>query len=547
MTNHLHTIESYLTQIAFRGNQNLRVQGTVISYTDEMIDELIKCKLDPCYFISKYIKVIHPDKGMVTMELFDYQNKMINTYKDNRKVVFLTARQQGKTTVSAAYFVWFILFNDNKTVGVLANKQQTADEIMGRVRLMYENLPKWMQQGVCAWNRRSIELENGSRIFGAPTSASAVRGRSLSILYIDEYAFVGNNLAEEFFTAVYPTITAGKETKVFITSTPNGFNHFYKIWNEAEKGLNGFVPLRIHWHETPGRDAKWYNEQKAVLGELKAAQEIDAEFLGSSLTLLTGATMSRLSARTPVKWYKDGMYAGLKIYENPSKDKNYAMTVDVSRGRHLDYSTFMVFDVTSYPHRIVASFRNNQIAPLMYAAIIQKTAHEYNDAYTLIEINDVGSQVAEELYYTYEYDNMFWTKSGERLGQKGADPYPGIRTTKKTKRIGCNNLKDIIDKEQLIVDDQDAIDEFASFVQSKAGSYEADEGFHDDMVMCLVLFAWLVTQPWFVDLFDKSMRNQMYSNLIHEMENDCLTIEYSNGLEDYHTETPEEAGLKVNW
>lgn len=535
----------YLSQLGFRNNPNLRPAGAKISYTHDMIAEYIKCKNNPIYFISNYVKVVHPDRGVVNMELYEYQQKMVDTYHDNRKVVFLTSRQQGKTTVSAAYFIWFIVFNDNKTVAVLANKQQTADEIMSRIRMAYENLPKWLQQGVVSWNKRSIELENGSKIFGSATSSSAIRGKSISILYIDEYGFVENNLADEFFTAVYPTISAGKNTKVFITSTPNGFNHFHKIWSEAEKGINGFFPLRVYWHETPGRDQKWYDEQKAVLGELKGAQELDAEFLGSSNQLLTASTMARLTYDIPINEFGSGAYKGLKIYQLPVKGNKYTMTVDVSRGRHLDSSAFMIFDVSDYPHRIVASYNNSEISPLQYAALLYHFARQYSDSYILVEINDVGAQVADELYFTYEYENLYWTKSGDILGKKGADPYPGIRTTKKTKRIGCSNLKDIIEKNQLIVNDYQAIQELSTFVQSKSASYEADEGFHDDTVMCLVLYAWLVTQPWFVDLYDKSIRNQMYNNAITQMEEDLLPFFTQDGHEQYEEETPESLGMKM--
>ena len=523
-------IAELLESLSFRSNPNLRPAKSVISYTQEMLDEYEKCANDPIYFIKNYVKVVHPDRGLVLMELYEYQERMIRAYHDNKRVIFLTARQQGKTTVSAAYFVWYIIFNDRKSVAIMANKQATADEIMDRVRLAYENLPKWLQQGVEVWNRRSVVLDNGSKVFGAATSASGTRGKTVNLLYLDEFAFVENNMAEAFFTAVYPTITAGKESKVFMTSTPNGFNHFYKFWNEAEKGLNGFTHLRVHWYETPGRDQEWYETQKAILGELKAAQELDAEFLGSSRQLLTPATMARLTYDQPIVVHKD-TYKGLKIYKNPEKDRSYVMTVDVSRGRHLDSSAFILWDVTEYPFRIAASYNNNEISPMMYANIIQRIARMYNEAYILVEINDVGAQVANDLYYEFEYENQFWTKSGDQLGKKGADPYPGIRTTKKTKRIGCANLKDIIEKNQIIVNDYEFVTQLSTFVQSDSGSYEADEGFHDDMVMCGVLFAWLLTQPWFRDLSDKDIRLKMYEKSISAIEEELVPFGfYDDGV-----------------
>ncbi len=524
-----------LEAIQFKNNANLRPCGVDIPYTDEMAKELLRCEDDPIYFIKNYVKVVHPDRGIVLMELYEYQERMIKAYHENKRVIFLTARQQGKTTVSAAYFIWYILFNKDKSVAILANKQATADEIMDRVRLAYENLPKWMQQGVKTWNKRTIVLENGSKAFGAATSKTGTRGKTVNLLYLDEFAFVENNQANEFFTAVYPTITAGVGSKVFMTSTPNGFNHFYKFWNEADptkKNFNGFYRLRVHWHETPGRDQAWYDTQYAVLGELKAAQELDAEFLGSSLQLLKASTMARLTHDEPLKSY-DGEYVGLRIYTPPKKDHSYVMTVDVSRGRHLDDSAFWVVDVTQQPYRIVATFNNNEVSPLMYANIVHKICKNYNDAYVLVEINDVGSEVANSLYYDFEYENMFWTKSGDVLGKKGADPYPGIRTTKKTKRIGCANLKDLVEKNNLLINDYLTISQLSTFVQSKSGSYEADEGFKDDMVMCGVLFSWMASQPWFKDLTDQDMRIQMYENSIKQIEDDLTpAIFFSNGIDD---------------
>jgi hypothetical protein len=526
-------IQELLELFSFRGNINIRPEGSVVEYTKEMWEELQRCKNDPVYFIRHYVKVVHPDKGIVLMDLYDYQERMVRAYHENKRVIFLTARQQGKTTVSAAYFVWYILFNDNKSVAIFANKQPTADEIMARVRLAYENLPMWMQQGVKTWNKRTVELENGSKVYGRATSGSGNRGGSVNILYLDEFAFVQNALAEEFFTSVYPTITAGKDSKVFMTSTPNGYNHFYKFWAEAGKkqgeGWNGFKQLRIHWYETPGRDQAWYDAQKAILGELKAAQELDAEFLGSSMTLLSGATLARLVAGIPIT-EPNGQYKGLKVYKNVEKGRAYVMTIDTSRGRHLDASAFVVFDITQYPHTIAAVYKNNEVSPLMFASIIDSIAKMYNQAYLLVEINDIGAQVADTLYMDLEYEGeMFWTKS-DILGKSGADPYPGIRTTKKTKRIGCANLKDMIDNNQLLVNDYDFIFELSTFIQSKTGSYEADEGFHDDVVMCGVLHAWLCSQAWFGDLTDTNLRKTLHEQHIKEMEDNLLMPTFDDGV-----------------
>lgn len=526
-------VQELMKLFSFRGNTKLRPEGAVVEYTPDMIEEYIKCSKDPIYFIKKYIYIIHPDRGVVKFDLYDYQERMIDAYHNNRKVIFLTARQQGKTTVSAAYLLWFIIFNDQKSVAILANKQATADEILGRMRIAYEELPHWLQQGVKIWNKRSIELENGSKAFASASSSSSIRGKSISILYCDEFAFVPNTQADDFFTAVYPTLSAGKNTKVFMTSTPNGYNHFHKFWVEAEKGLNGFKQVRVHWYETPGRDQAWYDDQKSVLGELKAAQELDAEFLGSSMTLLSGSTLARLTHDIPIKEYVD-QYKGLKVYKNPEAGRLYSMAIDVSRGRHLDYSAFIVYDITSYPHTMVATYKNNEIPPLLYASLIEKIGKTYNEAYLLVEINDIGAQVADTLWNDLEYPNMHWTKSGDQLGKAGADPYPGVRTTKKTKRIGCANLADLINNNQLLVNDFDFIHQMSTFVQSKTGSYEADENFFDDLAMCGVLHAWLVTQPHFADLTDTNGRLEMHSNHMRELEDQiCMHGFVLDGNDNY--------------
>lgn len=480
----------------------------------------------------------------------DRKENMFDLSVTGNKTYYAAGLLHHNTTVSAAYFVWYVLFNNVKSVAVMANKQATAFEIMDRIRLAYENLPTWLQQGVKVWNRGSIELENGSKIFGAATTASGTRGRTVNILYLDEYAFVENNLAEAFFTAVYPTISVDKNSKIMITSTPNGFNHFHKFWVEAEKtsrgepGGNGFYPLRIYWHETPGRDQKWYEDQVLALGELKAAQEIDAEFMGSSRQLLSAKAMNNFTFETPIKEFTDN-YKGLRIYRAPIKGHSYVTTVDTSRGRHLDDSAFIVFDITDYPHTIAAVFNNNEISPLMYSGVVHQISKNYNEAYILVETNDVGSQVAEDIWFSFEYENMFWTK-GNLLGKVG-NPYPGLRTTTKTKRIGCANTKDIIEKNQLLINDQQIISQFSTFVQSSNSSYAADKGFKDDLVMCVVMFGWLCSQPWFIELSDKNVKNQMYSSVIEQMKDDLVLGGMIDGTEDFMEDSPESRGAVYQW
>ena len=544
------SILDYLSSFSFRGESGLRPAGSSIEYTDEMIEEYKKCANDPIYFIEKYVKVVHIDKGVVPMKLYPYQKKMIEAYHQNKRCITMLFRQAGKTTTTAAFITWYIIFNDDKIVAVMANKAATAREIVGKIRLAYTNLPKWLQQGVKVWNKGSIELENGSRVISGATSASAIRGFSISLLYLDELAHLNNKLAEEFFTSVFPTISSGKESKILISSTPNGYNMFHKLWVDAEKtskgekGGNGFFHQRFDWWEHPERDQAWADEQRAILGELKYNQEVLMTFLGSSKTLLNNDTLARLAFDNPIKEY-DGQEAGLKIYKWPEKNRSYVITVDVSRGRHMDYSAFTIFDISDYPHTIAATYRNNEISPLLYAALINNVGRKYNMAYALIEINDIGGQVADTLWNEYEYEQMFWTKSGEVLGKTGVDPYPGIRTTKKTKRIGCANLKDLIDNNQLIINDFYQIQELSTFVQKDNGSYEADDGFNDDTVATLLLHAWLCSQPWFSELTDHNLRIKLHSQHEKEMEEMLLMPYIIDGTEEYVTEVSP-AGYQVN-
>lgn len=527
----MNSIYDYLQQVAYRSNPNLRPAGTVIQYEEEQIAEYVKCKFDPIYFIKTYVKIVHVDRGLISFELYPFQERLIRTFHENRLIISMQPRQYGKTQTTAAFLLHHIIFNDNKLVAILANKALIAREILARVQLAYENLPKWLQQGILTWNKGSIELENGSKIIAASTSATAIRGLSVSLLYLDEFAFVENNSAEEFFTSVYPTISSGKKTKIIMSSTPNGFNHFYKFWNEAEEGINGFRPFRVHWHEHPERDEEWFKMQKAVLGEMKFSQEVLCEFLGSSMTLLSGSTLARLTYKQPIHIFKD--VPGLRIYEDPKPNRSYVMTVDVSRGRHLDYSAFVVWDISTQPYTQAATYYNSEIPPMLYPSIIFNVGRKYNDAFILVEINDIGEQVANILYYELEYENMFWTKS-EILGKIGSNnPYPGIRTTKKTKRIGCANLKDMIDNNQMIISDFTFIQELATFVQSKTGSYEADEGFHDDLVACGWLFAWMTVQTFFKDLTDSDIRLKMHEKNIQQLEEELTPFGFiqQSGIE----------------
>lgn len=513
----------------YLGNVNLKAAGVPLHFTKDQVDEYIKCATDYIYFIETYCKIVTLDHGLQPFNLYDCQKHKLNIIHNNRKVILMEGRQQGKTTTSAAYILWYTLFQ-RKTVAILANKAPAAREVLYRYQLMYENLPEWLQQGIKTWNKGDIELENGSIVFTAATSASGIRGKSVNLLYVDEAAIIPNNIAEQFFTSVYPTISAGETTKILLSSTPLGYNHFWKFWNDAENNRNGFVNLFIPYWEIPGRDEKWAEEQRKLLGELKFNQEVLCNFLGSSLTLIAADSIARLSPAAPI-YQKDG----LDIYEKVEKDHVYVIVADTAEGVQQDYSAFSIIDVTSMPYKQVGKYRDNKISPLLYPSVIYKVGKEYNDAYVLVEVNK-SEQVADILYSEYEYENIIFvnrTTQGQVVsgGFGGGKTQLGVVTDKKVKRIGCSNFKSLVEEQKLLIRDIDTISEISTFIQVK-NSYAADEGYHDDLVMPLVLFSWLTTNPYFKELTNVNIRKELYDERIKMIEEEVTPFGFINTGED---------------
>ena len=517
----------------YLGNAQLKAAGVTLQFTKEQIEEYLKCAGDPIYFIEKYCKIVTLDHGLQPFNLYDCQKNKVNVIHNNRKVILMEGRQQGKTTTSAAYILWYTLFQGSKTVAILANKATAAREVLHRYQLMYEHLPLWLQQGVTTWNKGDIELENGSIVFTAATSRQGIRGKSVNLLYVDETAIIPNNLAEEFFTSVYPTISAGQTTKILLSSTPLGYNHFWKFWNDAQNDRNGFVPLFIPYSEIPGRDEKWAEGQRRLLGELRFNQEVLCNFLGSSLTLIDASTIGQLSPNAPI-YSKDG----LDVYEKAEKNRIYVIVADTAKGVGGDYSAFVVVDATESPYKQVAKYRNNEISPLLYPSMIYKVAKDFNDAYVLIEIN-TSEQVAEILHGDYEYENIISinrTTQGQVVngGFGGGKTQLGVITDKKVKRIGCSNFKALVEEKKLLIRDADTISEISTFIQ-KRSSYSADEGYHDDLVMPLVLFSWLSTNPYFKELTNINIRKEMYEKRIEMIEQEITPFGIIDTGEDDNT------------
>jgi hypothetical protein len=519
----------------YNSNSNLKAAGVTVEFTPDNIKEYIKCAQDYIYFIENYCYIVTLDHGLQLFKLYDCQKNKLDVIHNNRRVILMEGRQQGKTTTSAAYILWYTLFQPNKSVAILANKATAAREVLDRYQTMYELLPKWMQQGVTTWNKGDLELENGSKVFTSATSTSGIRGKSVNLLYVDEAAIIPNQVAEEFFTSVYPTISAGQTTKILLSSTPLGYNHFWKFWNDAENGRNGFVPLFIPYWEIPGRDEKWAAEQKAMLGELKYNQEVACKFLGSSLTLISADVIAKMPV-DPIIYTKDG----LDVYAKPSAGHVYCMVCDVAKGVGGDYSAFQIIDITETPYRVVAKYRNNEISPLLYPNVIYKIGKEYNEAYVLVEIN-TSEQVAHILYTELEYENILFVNRhtmGQYIGGGfgGGKTQLGVNTDKKIKRIGCQNFKSLVEENKLLITDADTISEISTFIESK-GSYAADEGYHDDLVMPLVLFGWVTTQPYFKELNNINLREIMYKKQIQAIEEELTPFGF------YDDGSPEKAPL----
>ena len=494
----------------YLGNPNLKRANVAQDFTKEEVEEFIKCSKDPVYFIKKYIQIISLDKGLVPFTLYDFQEKMVNRFNDNRFNIAKLPRQSGKSTVVTAYLLWYSIFHDNVNIAILANKAATAREMLQRLQLSYENLPKWLQQGVVNWNRGSLELENGSKIMAASTSASAVRGMSFNIIFLDEFAFIPTHIADEFFSSVYPTISSGKSTKVIIISTPKGMNMFYKLWHDAEKGKNEYVTTEVHWSEVPGRDADWKEQTIRNTSEEQFNQEFECEFLGSVNTLITSSKLKTLVYDDPLKSNQ-----GLDVYEEPKPDHTYVCTVDVARGITKDYSAFCIIDTTEIPYKLVAKYRNNKIKPLLFPNIIHQVCSSYNHAFTLIEVNDIGGQVADIMQFDLEYDNLLMCSMRGRAGQvvgqgfSGSKVQLGVKMSTTVKKTGCANMKQLIEDDKLIFTDYDIIAELTTFIQ-KGQAWEAEEGCNDDLAMCLVIFSWLATSDYFRELHDSDVRARMY-------------------------------------
>lgn len=509
--------------IGYNGNPKLRRAFVQVAMTQFQKDEFAKCRKDPIYFIKTYVKIVVLGKGVQKFELWPFQEEMINIFRRERFSICKIPRQSGKTITTVAFLLHTILFNENYNVAILAHKGSAANGILRRLKLAYENLPEWLQAGIIEWNKGNIELENGSTIGAFATSADGLRSGSYDMILLDEFAFVPNNIAEEFFTSTYPVITAGTETKIIIVSTPKGMNHFHDMWIRAIKKKSGYYPIEVHWSAVPGRDEKWKEETIRNTSVEQFQQEFETEFLGSSHTLINAAKLKQLVNLTDDPITKD---MDMDIYEMPIPAHTYCMTVDVSEGGGNDYSTFAIIDVTQIPYRVVAKYRNNKVIPMLFPTVIYQAARKYNEAFILVEINSIGLQVADILHYELAYDNLIKIEMKGKQGQQHTPGFKkkiafGLKHNKQSKMIGCANLKALVESDKLIIKDSQMISEFTTFVLDKQ-TYKAEEGSYDDLAMTLVNFGWLTSQRYFKENINNNIRAVLQQEQMNLMDQDIV-------------------------
>ena len=516
------------TKVAYRDNPLLKRVGVEHKYTEEQVQEYIKCSKDPVYFCMNYIKIVNVDEGLINFNMWDFQKEMINLFRDNRFVITKCPRQVGKTTTTVGYLLWATIFTDSQNVAVLANKGSLARDILAKYQLAYENLPQWLQQGVVTWNKGNVELENGSKVIAASTSSSAIRGGSFNIVFLDEFAFVPNNIANEFFNSVYPVISSGKSSKIIIVSTPNGMNLFYKLWMDSIEGRNNYKNFEIHWSMVPGRDEVWKEETIRNTSYRQFQQEFETEFLGSSNTLISGYKLQQLRYIDPIAEHDK-----MRIYEHPIKetgeesksDHLYCIAVDVSEGKNLDSSAFSVIDISATPYRQVATYNSSSISPILFPTVIVNAARYYNDAYILVEINN-NPQVADYIHADLEYENLLKVFTGNKKPQQLSAGFArgiqmGLKMSTQVKQVGCSNLKTLIEGDKLLINDFDTYSELTTFEQYKT-SFAAAEGANDDMAMTLVIFAWATTQKYFREIVNHDLRKQIQLENMNQIDEDVL-------------------------
>lgn len=500
------------SNIYYRNNENLKAENINIDYEVWQVKEIQKCFNDPVYFIKNYVKIVTP-KGLELFDLRDYQEKIVHLIDKEKRIIYMSGRQSGKTASAAAYIVHYIIFNSYKRVAILANKEATSKEIFDRVQLTFEHLPIWLKCGIKEWNKKSMLLDNGSSVIIGSTSSSSISGKSINLLYIDEAALISKQMANDFFDSILPVVSADPEAKIVISSTPKKLNHFYRMWKDAVSGKSGYKYLKVEWWEVPGRDEKFKEKIINEKGIEHWEQEYAVEFLGSGGSLLSSKTLKSIVTEDPLEVRMNGKF---RIFKYPEKNKSYIVFVDVGEGIGKDDSVCQIIDISVLPYEQVAVYQDNEIKPRLFNVVIDKLGKYYNEALVVIETNSCGQEVANNLNYESEYENIFYDKDF------------GIKTTKLTKKIGCGEFKSMMETMKIKIRDEKTLTQLANFSDNGKGSYGSEDG--DDLVMPFIIFSYWINRDEYVsnwlDIDDVS--NKHNKELIEELDGFLILMDYDD-------------------
>lgn len=519
------TVDAEGKKLHYRNDPQLRRENVKLSLTQDHVNEFVKCSNDPIYFIENYCHVNDPNFGLKIITLRDYQKRLIQSVHDSKYNILNLPRQSGKSTTLSLYLVWQICFKNDTVSAILANKEKTAREIFGKVLDCFRLVPQFLKPGVKEYNKSSIQLDTGSKIIIAATSESGIRGYTINgTLLLDECAHLATPMFNHFYESVYPTISTAKDSKIVLVSTPNGLNHFYKIWQDAVNKKSGYIPFTINWNEVPGRDDAWRKKEISNIGEENFKQEYECSFVGGHKCLFNQTTLEKITYKLPIMKLYDG---DLLVYQNPIKDRKYLLVCDISEGLGKDYHTMNIIDVTSFPFEQVAVYTNNTADLPVIPYIIEKIAKQFNDAMVLVENNGANKVVTNILFSTIEYENTY-----------ADDKEIGIRMTKTTKKAGIAKLKELIENQGIIINDFNTLKEMSNFIK-KGESYKASAGNTDDIVMGLVLFSYFTNLEFFAEWSGNTGKNdklkEMYDKKLQQMMEDTILpviIETDNDLKD---------------
>ena len=486
----------------YLGNPNLPAADARIAYEPWMVKEIQKAKDNILYFAENFFYIINLDRGREKISLHSCQKRAVRKMRDNRFFILLASRQIGKSTMMTIYILWQACFMDDQRILLVANKEATAIEIFQRVRLAFEELPVWLKPGVKEYGKTSMTLDNGSRIGITTTTGTAARGQSVNCLVIDEMAFIEPHLVEEFWKSVFPIITSSKKSKVFVCSTANGTdNLFYKLYDGAEKGENGWAYDRITWNEVPGRDEKWALNTKQAIGSIEAwLQEFECQFLSSGESSIDEALFHDMAqkCREAKIVLEDGNY---KIWEEPDSSRIYAAGVDISEGVGIDASSIQIIDITDISDiRQVAVYHNRHIPPLEFANKVYTILRNWGSPLALIERNNCGAQVVDRLAFDMGYEKV--VSYGAKVANR-ARPQMGMIAHTNTKYKGVMNMRYFINEIKAVhINDIDTLKELRDFVRYPNGTWKAKSGYHDDRVMSLIYALFILEKELTERYFD---------------------------------------------